>query len=241
MCVIYFALNKHSDHPLILLANRDEFYARPSRAAGYWDDFPHIYGGRDLHGGGTWLGVTDTGRFAAVTNYRDPSAPHGPHSRGELVAEFLKRDQTARQYLENIHSRAKDYAGFNLLVGELTQDRAKVHYFSNRGDDPRQLPPGIYGLSNHLLDTPWPKVVKGKSRFEELLRLGEPSNESFFDVLSDASLAADEDLPSTGIPYEAEKAISAIFIKTPDYGTRTSTVLRFCRTEKWRFEEQVFA
>ncbi len=240
MCVIYLALNTHNDYPLILLANRDEFYTRPSKAAGYWDDFPNIYGGRDLQGGGTWLGVADTGRFAAVTNYRDPSAPHGMRSRGELAAEFLRCDQSAQQYLENIYSRSKDYSGFNLLVGEFTQDRAEVHYLSNRGDDPRQLSPGIYGLSNNLLNTPWPKVVKGKLRFAELLQSGETSNENFFDILSDESLALDEDLPSTGIPYEAEKAISAIFIKTPDYGTRCSTVLRFSRNAEWRFEERVF-
>lgn len=240
MCVIYFALDKHKDHPLILLANRDEFYARPSRAAGYWDDFPNICGGRDLQGGGTWLGVTDAGRFAAVTNYRDPSAPHGIHSRGELVAAFLKGDQTARQYLENVRSRSNDYSGFNLVVGEFNQDRPEVHYFSNRGDAPRQLSRGIYGLSNHLLDTPWPKVEKGKARFTDLLRSNETSNENLFDLLSDESLAADEDLPSTGIPYEAEKAISAIFIKTPGYGTRCSTVLRFDTNLEWSFEERVF-
>lgn len=240
MCVIFFALNTRRELPLMLLANRDEFYARPTRTAGYWEDFPTIYGGRDLQGGGTWLGVTDTGRFAAVTNYRDPSAPNGISSRGELVAAFLKGDQTARQYLEHIHSRSNDYSGFNLLVGEFKQDRPEVHYFSNRGDDPRQLSPGIYGLSNHLLNTPWPKVAKGKSRFAELLQSGETSNENLFDILSDEALAADEDLPSTGIPYEAEKAISAIFIKTPDYGTRCSTVLRFDKHLEWSFEERVF-
>lgn len=240
MCVIFFAVNMRQELPFVLLANRDEFYGRPSGAAAYWDDFPGIYGGRDLQGGGTWLGVTDSGRFAAVTNYRDPTAPTGTRSRGALVADFLKGDQSACQFLESTHSRQEDYSGFNLLVGEFTHDQAEIHYYSNRGARPRRLEPGIYGLSNHLLDTPWPKVVKGRSRFAELIRSGETSNENLFEVLADESLAADQDLPSTGVPYQIEKAISAIFIKTPDYGTRCSTVLRFCPNFEWKFEERVF-
>lgn len=240
MCVIFFALNTHPALPLVLIANRDEYYARPTRPAGYWDDLPNVYAGRDLQGGGTWLGVTDSGRFAAVTNYRDPSAPHGICSRGELAANFLNCDRNPRQYLEEIRGRSTDYSGFNLIVGETLNGRADVHYYSNRGGDPRRLFPGIYGLSNHLLDTPWPKVVKGKAQLGELMRSGKPSNEDLFDILSDGSLAADEDLPSTGIPYEAEKALSAIFIRTPGYGTRCSTVLQVDHNAKWRFEERVF-
>lgn len=240
MCVIFLALNSIPELPLVMLANRDEFYTRPSAPAAYWDDFPQIYGGRDLQGGGTWLGVTDSGRFAAVTNYRDPSAPHGVRSRGELVADFLKFDYPAEQYLDDLHSRSNTYSGFNLIVGEVTNNRAEVHYLSNRGELPRHLSPGIYGLSNQLLDTPWPKVVKGKTRFKDLLRSGKTSTDDLFDILADGSLADDEDLPSTGIPYEAEKAISAIFIKTPGYGTRCSTILRFHGESKWDFEERVF-
>lgn len=240
MCVIYIALGQHPDHPLILLANRDEYYDRPSLAATYWADFPYIYGGRDLAGGGTWLGVTKQGRFAAVTNYRDPAAASGVLSRGNLVAEFLKSDEPARSYLERVKAGSDQYSGFNLIVGELDPVRSELHYFSNRGSNIQKLRPGICGLSNHLLDTPWPKVARGKARFADLLGRGEIENEKLFEVLADESLADDSELPSTGIPYAAEKAISAIFIKTAGYGTRCSTVLKFGRDFEWNFEEKVF-
>ncbi len=239
MCVIYFAFDQHPDHPLILLANRDEFYERPSVAAACWPDSPDIYAGRDLTAGGTWLGVTKSGRFAAVTNYRDPNSPPGTRSRGHLVAEFLKSKLSAREYLAAVQNHRDAYSGFNLIVGEIGE-RHEVFYYSNRGEGIRELSAGTYGLSNHLLDTPWPKVVKGKSQLTELLRSHQISDQDLFDVLSDESLASDKDLPSTGIPYEAEKALSPIFIKTTDYGTRCSTVLKFDRSLQWQFEERVF-
>jgi uncharacterized protein with NRDE domain len=239
MCIILFAFGQHPDHPLILLANRDEFYGRPSAAASYWEDFPDVYGGRDLIGGGTWLGVTKSGRFSAVTNYRDPRSPLGTRSRGNLVADFLKSEQPASEYLADVEIYRNEYSGFNLLVGEIGAKR-ELFYYSNRGEGIRELSAGIYGLSNHLLDTPWPKVTRGKSRFTDVLESGKMSNNDFFDILSDESLADDEDLPSTGIPYEAEKAVSAICIKSPDYGTRCSTVLRFDANLAWSLEERVF-
>ena len=239
MCVIYFAFEHHADHPLILLANRDEYYDRPSAAASYWEDHPDIYGGRDLVGGGTWLGVTRGGRFAAVTNFRDPSAPTGNRSRGELVAGFLKTDDRPEDYLEQIRSAGDDYSGFNLLVGHV-ETKPDLFYYSNRGGRPRQLAPGVYGLSNHVLDTPWPKVANGKAAFKDLLERGDISDDSLFNLLSDETLAPDDELPSTGIAYDAEKAISSIFIKTKGYGTRCSTVLKFGRDLAWTFEERVF-
>lgn len=238
MCVIFFTYKSHPDHPLILLANRDEYYARPSASAAYWNDEPNIYGGR-LVGGGTWLGVTRGGRFAAVTNYRDPSAPTGSRSRGELVADFLKTDVTPKSYLERIQTRSSEYSGFNLLAG-LIGVKSELYYFSNREGKIQKLAPGIYGLSNHLLDSPWPKVAKGKLAFTAMLERGDVSNESLFAILADETLAVDDELPSTGIPYEAEKAISATFIKTEEYGTRCSTVLKFSRDFEWSFEEKVF-
>ncbi len=241
MCVIYLAFDQDSAYPLILLANRDEFYERPTLAADYWKDFPQIFGGRDLVRGGTWLGVTKGGRFAAVTNYRDPSAPSRPRSRGSLVAEFLKSTLPAKQYLIDVKETAAEFSGFNLLVGEMSDKRREIFYYSNRGDDIQKLTPGIYALSNHLLDTPWPKVVMGKARFKELIEAGNISKENFFEILSDKSLADDNSLPSTGIAFAAEKALSAIFIKTPGYGTRSSTVLTFDNNLDWKFEEKVFA
>lgn len=239
MCVIFFAYNSRPDYPLILLANRDEYYERPSAAAGYWTDAPAIYGGRDLIGGGTWLGVTLGGQFAAVTNYRDPSGPAGTRSRGELVADFLKTDISPKSYLEDIQTRSSDYSGFNLIAGKIGET-SELYYYSNRQGEIKELSSGIYGLSNHLLDTPWPKVAKGKSAFTEMLTLNDVSNDSLFMILADETLAPDDELPSTGIPFEAEKAISATFIKAEGYGTRCSTVLKFSRDFEWSFEEKVF-
>jgi len=239
MCVIYFAYQHLSDAPLVLIANRDEFYERPSVAAGYWDDAPDIYGGRDLVSGGTWLGVTRSGRIAAVTNYRDPSAAIGSRSRGELVAGFLRSGLSPRSYIQEIQSDASEFSGFNLIVGQMGEE-SEMFYFSNRGGGPIEITPGIYGLSNHLLNTPWPKVRKGRERFAELLATGSATDDNLFGLLSDETLAPDDELPSTGIPFEKEKALSAIFIKTTGYGTRCSSVVRFDRNYDWSFEERVF-
>jgi uncharacterized protein with NRDE domain len=240
MCVIYFAYNFHPDHPLVLIANRDEFYDRPTVAAVYWDDHPEIFGGRDLVGGGTWLGITRGGRIAAVTNYREPGAAKGSISRGDLVAGFLKSDTSPNDYLAQIGERKSDYSGFNLLVGEFSPQRNELFYFSNRGDGIKKIIPGVYGLSNHLLDTPWPKVRDGKSRFRDLINSSPLKTEPLFDLLTDESLAADAELPNTGIDYEREKALSAIFIKTPIYGTRSSTVVTFDNAFEGTLDERVF-
>jgi uncharacterized protein with NRDE domain len=239
MCTILFAYNQNPEFPLILLANRDEFYDRPTEAARVWEDFPDILAGRDLIGGGTWLGVTKQGRFAAVTNYRDPLAPPGRLSRGNLVADFLKSSEPAPDFLQNVKSAAHEYSGFNLLVGELNARKNEMFYFSNRGAEIKKLEAGLYGLSNHLLDTPWRKVEKGKTALAKLTGR-DFRKESFFELLSDASLADDADLPDTGIGYEKEKLLSAIFIKTPVYGTRCSTVLTFDKDFRHDFEERVF-
>lgn len=225
MCVIFFAYQKHPAYPLVLLANRDEFYERPTAKAQYWADFPEVFAGRDLSRGGTWLGVTKSGRFAAVTNYRDPLAPTGKFSRGDLVADFLKNGESAADYLTKIQRRRSDFSGFNLLVGEFSEKQQTLGYYSNRQDKIKFLEAGIYGLSNHLLDTPWRKVEKGKAELTEILRTGELEKEKLFQILGDKSLAEDAQLPETGIGYEREKLLSAIFIETPVYGTRSSSVV----------------
>lgn len=240
MCVIFLALDQHPDHRVLLLANRDEFYDRPTAAAHYWEDFPDILAGRDLVAGGTWLGVTHAGRFAVVTNYRDPLAPKGHASRGDLVADFLKSQQPAGEYAETVIARASDYSGFNLIVGEPVGDGFDVRYLSNRTDGVAKLGPGIYGLSNHLLDTAWPKVTSGKQRFADLIRRPTITHSEAFALLADSTIAADEDLPETGIGYEREKALSPIFIKTPIYGTRSSTFLSIGPDLKVDLEEKVF-
>lgn len=239
MCVIYIAFGQHPDHPLILLANRDEYYARPSLAATYWDDFPEIYAGRDLVGGGTWLGVNKSGRIAAVTNYRDPNAPTGIVSRGHLVADYLRSNENPPEYLEKVMQSGASYSGFNLIVGEISSRCEQLFYCSNRGEGIIELGKGIYGLSNHLLDTPWPKVRKGKTRIASLLDAGNTSDDRYFAVLADETLAEDDEIPSTGIPIEAEKALSAVFIRTTNYGTRCSTLVKFDSNFRWTFDERL--
>ena len=223
MCLILFAHRAVPRHALVLAANRDEFFARPTEPASYWADAPHVLAGRDLEKGGTWMGVTRDGRWAAVTNYRDGTRPEtGSRSRGELVAHYLLGGSSAASYAATVASAGAAYHGFNLLVGDIEG----VHYVSNRGAPPRVLEPGIYGLSNHLLDTSWPKVVRGRREMEALLRghLEDPS-EQLLALLADRRPAPDEDLPETGISRGWEKLLSASFIRAPGYGTRASSVL----------------
>ena len=239
MCVIFLAYGQLVNTPLVLLANRDEFYDRPTLPAASWEDHPHVFGGRDLAAGGTWLAVSNSGRIAAVTNYRDPRGQLGTRSRGKLVSEFVSGVSGAREYLSEIESRKAEYSGFNLLVGEFGDDRSELLYFSNRSNGIRALPPGLYGLSNHLLDSQWPKVTRGKAMLSEILGQGLES-EAMFDLLGDRELARDEELPDTGIGLERERALSPIFIATPNYGTRCSTVVIADHRGKFEFEERVF-
>lgn len=222
MCVLFIAYRTHPRHPLIVLANRDEFYDRPTASAAVWADHPHITAGRDLVGGGTWLGIDVRNRFAAVTNYRDAARPAGVVSRGRLVADFLIGNSPAPEYIRSVAASPSEYSGFNLVVS----DDEGLYYFSNAsGETPRKLDPGIYGLSNHLLDTPWPKVSSGLDAFRKLIRSDTFSVESALELLADETLAADSDLPDTGIGIEKERLLSSIFIRSPMYGTRCSTVV----------------
>jgi uncharacterized protein with NRDE domain len=227
MCLIIVGWRVHADFPLIVAANRDEFYARPTAAAGRWPEVPQVLGGRDLEAGGTWLGISDTGRFAAVTNVREPGMPPGQRSRGDLTREFLLGTATAAAYAEGIDGTA--FAGFNLLVA----DGEALYYRSNRHGDTEKLAPGIYGLSNHRLDTPWPKLLTARQRFSQAIAalpdtnvLTEPGPFfTFFELLADAATVDDANLPKTGVSLEWERRLSAIFVKSADYGTRASTVL----------------
>jgi uncharacterized protein with NRDE domain len=243
MCSIFFAYHAHPKYSLILAANRDEFYERPTAAAHFWlEDAPEILAGRDLVYKGTWLGVTRGGRFSAVTNYRDPLAPTGNSSRGNLVGDFLRSAETPESYLQKVRRNARDYSGFNLLAGTF-DSAAEIGYFSNRGDEGggiRLLESGIYGLSNHLLDTPWRKVERGKAVLANLVEKENFAVESLFEILLDTSRAADEDLPETGIGLERERLLSSIFIETPVYGTRSSTVLLIEAGGKVSFTERTY-
>lgn len=222
MCLIFVAWRRHADYPLIVAANRDEYYARPTAPAAFWDDAPALLAGRDLTGGGTWLGVTRGGRFAAITNFRaGMSASADAPTRGRLVSEFLLSTAAPGAYLEALAPRAQAYNGFNLLVG----DGRSLNWYSNRGGAPRELGPGIYGISNALLDTPWPKVERGKRAFASLLAGRAIDATAMLELLAGRETAADGELPDTGIGLARERALSPIFVEAGDYGTRSSTVL----------------
>ncbi len=222
MCLILFSYDQHPKYRLILAANRDEFYERPTEPAGYWDEYPGLLAGKDVKAGGTWMGITANLRFAAITNHRDPSAEKAiAPSRGHLVLDYLKGDLSPQQYLQNLSGGAGEYNGFNLLVG----DAHSLWYFSNRDGEVRAVTPGVHGLSNALLDTPWPKVEKGKARLSEIVGQQTVEQADLMTMLSDSSQAADEDLPQTGVPLEWERRLSSMFIESPNYGTRASSVL----------------
>ncbi|MBI5910491.1 MAG: NRDE family protein [Betaproteobacteria bacterium] len=223
MCLILIAHGAHSDFPLVIAANRDEYYQRPTARAAFWQDHPHILAGRDLECMGTWLGVTRAGRFAALTNFRDArerktDAP----SRGQLVSDFLASDREPREYLGDVAIEAPRYNGFNLLAGDID----RVFYFSSRTGSVQQMSPGIHGLSNHLLDTPWPKVERGKQRLQAALA-GEFDAEALLNLLHDGEPAPENELPDTGIGLELELVLSPALIVSPQYGTRSSTVVLF--------------
>ena len=221
MCLILFSFQQHPDHPLILAANRDEFYARPTRSAQFWPDFPDVLAGQDLEQGGTWLGITRTGRFAAVTNIRNPQATEdAPASRGELTRDFLLGEEAPLDYLEKLQHQRDHYKPFNLLVG----DHHSLCYLSSYSDAPRRLEPGLYGLSNGELDSVWPKINHGKAQLAEAIT-DTPDHELILSLMRDDSQAPDNELPDTGVGMELERVLSPRFIASEQYGTRASTVL----------------
>lgn len=234
MCLIVFAWRPTHAQPLILAANRDEFYARPTLPLAQWEDAPQVYAGRDLEAGGTWLGINAGGRFAALTNIREPGKPPGRRSRGELVARFLTCDVSMDEYLSEIAARSTEYGGFNLLVG----DRQQLHFLNGNDSTPRCLEAGVYGVSNAGLDTPWPKLVKAKAALSE--QLNNPDPDALFGFLSDHAPAPDAELPSTGVGLATEKLLSSVFIASPNYGTRASTVLRVNADGSRRLIERSF-
>lgn len=223
MCLILLAYRTHPGLDLLVAANRDEYYDRPSTAPCFWEETPHLLAGRDLLAGGTWLGVTRQGRFGAVTNYRDPaSVRNNAPSRGRLVSDFLQGEEDPFRFLEGLRTRGDLYNGFNLVLG----DRKGFYWYSNRDGRILKLSPGIYGVSNRLLDTPWPKVVRGKEMLEEALQgPGSRLTEGLFQILGDRTLPPDDSLPCTGVDLEWERTLSPIFISSPFYGTRSSTLL----------------
>jgi len=238
MCLILLAWHAHPGYPLVFAGNRDEAHDRPSAAADFWSDAPDIHGGRDLDKGGTWLGITRAGRFAAVTNYRDghPRKP-APLSRGNLAARYLRGAGDPAQFMKVLAPEAGNYGGYSLIVGDLGQ----LLYSSNRGNGVVAITPGVHGLSNHLLDTPWPKVSRGKARVAALLgATGEELIDGLFTALSDRAPAPDTELPDSGVGPQRERELSPAFIAAERYGTRASTVVLVNRHHEATFIERSF-
>lgn len=238
MCLVFFSIGVNKNFQLIVAANRDEFYERPTQRAGFWREAPSILAGKDLKSGGTWLGIESTrGRIAFVTNYREPGfhEKEAP-SRGKLVSEFLSGPDNPIDYLKKLEPKAAAYNGFNLVVGNSDE----MAWFSNRAEKPVSLEPGVYGLSNHLLNTPWPKVADGKTLFTKITADEELDEERLFQLLSDTEVKPDDRLPDTGVGVEWERTLSPAFIRSPKYGTRLSTVLTVDTQQQVRFSERSF-
>ncbi len=238
MCLINFQLNNHNKYKLVMAANRDEEYSRPTEAAHYWKDYPHILGGRDLRGMGTWLGITKTGRISALTNIRNTKELLSTHqkSRGHLVSNYLIGSQNPSEYLNDISKSDNDYAGFNLLVGN--QD--EIFYLNNYENKVSKVDNGLHSLSNHHLDTPWPKVIKGKTGLEKFMDSEDSDIEDLFRLLRDDDTAENKDLPDTGLSKEIEKNLSPLFINMDKYGTRCSTVILIDQDDNATFVERTY-
>jgi len=234
MCLILLAWKASGRFDLVVAANRDEWRERAALAAQWWPEHPELLAGRDLQAGGTWMGVTRTGRFAAITNFRDPSDRRATaRSRGELVTEFLLGEDSPAAFLAQLADRAAAYRGFNLIVG----DGAALHYLGSREGRPRAVPPGVHGLSNHLLDEPWPKVRRGCEAMEEALDDTDPAPR-LFAMLGDTVGAPDSELPDTGVGLAWEQRLAPPLITGADYGTRASTVLTIAADGRASFHEK---
>ena len=225
--------------PLVLAANRDEFFARPAAPAGFWPDAPQVLAGRDESAGGTWLGITRTGRFAALTNVRDPAQMRSDRpSRGALVADYLSGAMSPVAYLDALVARGAAYNGFNLLVGRLGE-APEMHCYCNVDGSRRELPPGLHGLSNHQLDTGWPKVRAAKAALHDAMADGAP-DDALLALLASEARHADDDLPQTGVPLVWERALSAAHIRTPAYGTRCATLVKWHAAGRLQLDEQTW-
>ena len=236
MCLIFLAVNKHPKYRLVVAANRDEFYSRQTARADFWEDQPEILGGRDLEAGGTWMAINKNGKIAMVTNYRDlNNLKSNAPSRGHLVSDFLAQEVEGNSYLKRIEPIANEYNGFNLIVGDTHQ----LNYLSNYKSGIEKLENGIYGLSNGLLDSNWPKVQRGKENFAGLLKDKIEAN-TLFEMLGNEDRAPDNLLPNTGLDLDRERALSSMFIKSPGYGTRCSTVLFVDHQNRVEFSERVY-
>lgn len=238
MCLVNFHFQEHPNYKLIVAANRDEFYERPTAVADFWKDSPNILAGRDLVHMGTWLGVTRSGRFAALTNYRDPNGATGRYSRGDIVRDFLANEVAPIDFLKMLAENKEDYAGYNVIIGDANQ----LFHYNNILDEMNTITPGTHSLSNHTLNTPWPKVSSGKRRLGEYIRSCPDivALDPLFEIISDQTVAKDVELPETGVGLEMERLLSPMFITMPNYGTRSSTVLLIDKGDRVTFVERTF-
>jgi uncharacterized protein with NRDE domain len=233
MCLVLIAWRIVAKYPCVIAANRDELHSRPTAAAHWWQSHPAILAGRDLSAGGTWLGMTPGGRFAALTNFRDPEQRRaGTPSRGTLVASILQSSDSLERSLDHLHDVSANYNGFSLLFS----DGERLAIYESAGGSGRVLGAGIYGLSNHLLDTPWPKVQTAKSRLSKALA-DLDTTDALLALLRDEAPAPDPQLPRTGVSLQWERLLSSAFVRAPDYGTRCSTVLRIDENRHACFDE----
>lgn len=224
MCLILFALNKNPDYKIIIAANRDEFFNRPTISAGYWKENNAVLGGRDIKSGGTWIGINKTGRFIAITNYRDPKNENSnAKSRGDLSKRFLFQSESVSDFIKDISKSRSIYNGFNLLLSDDAFN--SLYHYSNISNRKTKIKNGIHGLSNHLIDTPWPKIATGKTELSKIAASKSIKLDDLVEMLKSDKKASDELLPNTGISYDLEKKLSSVFISMNGYGTRCSTII----------------
>lgn len=234
MCLIGITYRTNARYPLLVAANRDEFHARPADPARFWPDAPDVLAGRDRIAGGTWLGLSLHGRFAAVTNYREPASPtSGARSRGALVTDFLRGSEPAARFAQRVTAEGARYGGFSLLL----MDGHSLWFASNRGGPPHAVPPGVHGLSNGPLDSPWPKVSRLRECLERPAAEARADGDELLRCLRSTRGAPDRNLPDTGVGLERERMLSAPFIVSEAYGTRCSTLLRVDADGRARFRE----
>lgn len=237
MCLIVVAFQCHPDFPLVIAANRDEYYQRPTRTADFWTTSPHVLAGQDEEEGGSWLGLNKTGRIAAVTNFRDGiGETKSTRSRGHLVSRFLQENSAPEKYLNDILEQKSDFNAFNLLLGHWDN----LYFLSSREQQFRKLGKGIYGISNGDLDSAWPKVAEAREALSSYVAGAEIEHDPLIAMLADRSLAKDEELPETGVGIEWERKLAPIFIQGEGYGTRASTVLTIDHEAGVNFTEQAY-
>jgi len=235
MCLVVFAWKVHPEYRLVLAANRDEFHKRPARELHWWPDYPGLLAGRDLQAGGSWLAVSKAGRFATVTNYREqPGQRRGLRSRGEIVSNFVSSNAPLESFVSSLEG--DDYAGFSLLAA----DREELWYVSNRGDAALRLSPGVYGLSNATLDTPWTKLVRSRDALRALVNADAIDETALFRMMADRTPAANTDVEAGSLPFALARTLTAPHIVSAEYGTRCCTTLTWSQAEVISVSERRF-